>query len=118
MWRGRSESTPAPCQQSRFRSACKSSINPCASIINLGLGKPPDDHTGRDESRISYTHGMIPLRDIIPSRTTPFVTVGILPVNPPAFCFEPPLAPPAPQILLREYRIVPATFAWSTLLSS
>ena len=61
---------------------------------------------------------MIPLRDIIPSRTTPFVTMGIIAVNALAFCFELSLSPPALQIFLREYGIVPATFAWSTLLSS
>ena len=36
---------------------------------------------------------MIPLRDVIPSRTTPFVTVAIIVVNVLAFLFEQSLGP-------------------------
>jgi membrane associated rhomboid family serine protease len=61
---------------------------------------------------------VIPLRDVIPSRTTPFVTVGLIAANAMAFWFELSLPPPARQVLIRHYGIVPAAFAWPTLLSS
>jgi membrane associated rhomboid family serine protease len=61
---------------------------------------------------------MIPLRDVIPSRTTPFVTIGIIAVNALAFWLELSLPEPSLQRFLREYGIVPAEFAWPTLVSS
>ena len=61
---------------------------------------------------------MIPLRDVIPSRTTPFVTIGIIAVNALAFWFELSLGGSSLQRFLREYGIVPAEFAWPTLFSS
>jgi membrane associated rhomboid family serine protease len=61
---------------------------------------------------------MIPLRDVIPSRTTPFVTIGIIALNVLAFWFELSLAPGARQTFLRGYGIVPAEFAWTALFSS
>ena len=61
---------------------------------------------------------MIPLRDVIPSRTTPFVTVGIIAVNVLAFWFELSLSPGDRQIFIREYGVVPAEFAWPGLFSS
>jgi membrane associated rhomboid family serine protease len=61
---------------------------------------------------------MIPLRDVIPSRTTPFVTIGIIAVNALAFWFELSMPEPSLQRFLREFGIVPAAFAWPTLFSS
>jgi membrane associated rhomboid family serine protease len=61
---------------------------------------------------------MIPLRDVIPSRTTPYVTIGIIAVNVLGFWFELSLSPGTRQVFIREYGIVPADFAWSGLLSS
>ncbi len=61
---------------------------------------------------------MIPLRDVIPSRTTPIVTIGIIAANAIAFWFELSLPAPGRQVLLRDFGLVPAAFAWPTLLSS
>ena len=61
---------------------------------------------------------MIPLRDVIPSRTTPYVTIGIIAVNALAFWFELSLSGPSRQAFLREFGIVPAAFAGPTVLSS
>lgn len=61
---------------------------------------------------------MIPLRDVIPSRTTPFVTVGIIAVNVLAFWFELSLTPAHRHDFLMDFGLVPADFAWSTLVSS
>jgi membrane associated rhomboid family serine protease len=61
---------------------------------------------------------MIPLRDVIPSRTTPFVTVGIIAVNALAFWFELTLPGGQRQAFIREWGIVPAAFGWSTVISS
>jgi membrane associated rhomboid family serine protease len=61
---------------------------------------------------------MIPLRDIIPSRTTPYVTVGIIVVNALAFLFEISLPPPQLNAFLYNYGVVPAYFTWPTVLTS
>jgi membrane associated rhomboid family serine protease len=61
---------------------------------------------------------VIPLRDVIPSRTTPYVTIGIIAINALAFWFELSLPAPARHAFLFEFGLVPAAFAWSTLVSS
>jgi membrane associated rhomboid family serine protease len=60
---------------------------------------------------------MIPLRDVIPSRTTPFVTVTIIVLNAVAFCFELLLGPAADNLLF-AYGLVPARFSFVALLTS
>ena len=61
---------------------------------------------------------MIPLRDVIPSRTTPFVTIGIIVLNALAFLLE--LSQPSGLMepFLRAYGVVPALFSWPTVLTS
>jgi membrane associated rhomboid family serine protease len=61
---------------------------------------------------------MIPLRDVIPSRTTPYVTIGIIALNVLAFGFELSLSPGARQQFVRGFGVVPAEFAWPGLISS
>jgi membrane associated rhomboid family serine protease len=61
---------------------------------------------------------MIPLRDVIPSRTTPFVTIGIIAVNAVVFWVELSLSGSSRQVFIREFGIIPAEFAWPTLVSS
>lgn len=61
---------------------------------------------------------MIPLRDVIPSRTVPIVTVTIVTLNALAFLFEWSLAPPVLNAFIRDFGFVPTTFAWSTILTS
>ena len=61
---------------------------------------------------------MIPLRDVIPSRTTPFVTVAILAANLAAFLYQSLLPAPALEALLATYGVIPAAFAWSDVATS
>jgi membrane associated rhomboid family serine protease len=61
---------------------------------------------------------VIPLRDVIPSRTTPYVTTGLIVVNALAFWFELSLPGPARQVFIQHFGLVPAAFAWPTLLTS
>jgi membrane associated rhomboid family serine protease len=61
---------------------------------------------------------MIPLRDIIPSRTTPFVTVGLIAVNVLVFLYQATLPPRASLSFLYTWSMVPAGFAWPTLVTS
>ncbi len=61
---------------------------------------------------------MIPLRDVIPSRTTPVVTVTILVVNVLAFLYELSLGPRTLDAFLTTHGIVPAAFAWHDVLTS
>ena len=61
---------------------------------------------------------MIPLRDIIPSRTVPYITVTIIILNALAWFVE--LAQPSEvlPVFLQVYGVVPAAFRTSTLLTS
>jgi membrane associated rhomboid family serine protease len=61
---------------------------------------------------------MLPLRDVIPSRTVPYATVTIIVLNAIAWFFE--LSMPREQLseFLQVYGVVPAAFVPSTLLTS
>lgn len=61
---------------------------------------------------------MIPLRDVIPSRTTPFVTIILIVLNALAFWFELLLPAPERQVFIRDFGIVPAAFTWSSVITS
>ncbi|HET9832557.1 MAG TPA: rhomboid family intramembrane serine protease [Vicinamibacterales bacterium] len=61
---------------------------------------------------------MIPLRDVIPSRTFPFVTITIIVLNALAFLFELSLDPRALREFLYVYGVVPADFHVPTLITS
>ena len=61
---------------------------------------------------------MIPLRDIIPSRTTPYITITIIALNALAWLFEISLPSDVLLIRLQVYGVVPADFHASTLISS
>ena len=61
---------------------------------------------------------MIPLRDVIPSRTTPYITVTIIVLNAIAWCYELLLPSDVLAAFLQIYGVVPADFEASTLLTS
>lgn len=64
---------------------------------------------------------MLPLRDVIPSRTTPYVTVAIILLNAVAWCYELLLPEHVLPVFLQIYGVVPAGFeveSASTLLTS
>jgi membrane associated rhomboid family serine protease len=61
---------------------------------------------------------MIPLRDVIPSRTTPYITVTIIVLNALAWFLELSLPRDVLPIFLRVYGVVPARLHASTLLTS
>jgi membrane associated rhomboid family serine protease len=60
---------------------------------------------------------VIPLRDVIPSRTTPFVTITILALNALAFAYELSLGSRVDD-LLNSAGLVAADFSWLTVFSS
>jgi membrane associated rhomboid family serine protease len=61
---------------------------------------------------------MIPLRDIIPSRTVPYITVTIIVLNALAWLFELSLPRDVLPVFLQVYGVVPADFHPATLVSS
>ncbi len=61
---------------------------------------------------------MIPLRDIIPSRTVPYITVTIIGLNALAWFFELSLPREVLPAFLQVYGMVPADFHATTLISS
>ena len=61
---------------------------------------------------------MIPLRDVIPSRTTPYITVTIILLNAVAWFFELTLSQGQFASLVRAYGVVPADLNPPTLVTS
>jgi membrane associated rhomboid family serine protease len=61
---------------------------------------------------------MIPLRDVIPSRTFPFVTITIIVLNALAWMLELSLGPRELREFLYVYGVVPADFHAPTLITS
>jgi membrane associated rhomboid family serine protease len=61
---------------------------------------------------------MIPLRDVIPSRSTPYITITIIVLNALAWLYELALPRDILPIFLQIYGVVPADFRAPTLISS
>ena len=61
---------------------------------------------------------MIPLRDVIPSRTTPYITITIIGLNALAWFYELALPGNLLPIFLQFYGVVPANFHASSLVTS
>ena len=60
---------------------------------------------------------MFPLRDVIPSRTTPVVTVALIGLNTLAFVYQLSLGERVNEFVF-TWGLVPATFSWLALVSS
>ena len=61
---------------------------------------------------------MIPLRDVIPSRTTPGVTITLIALNVIVYLFQLMLAPEVRNSFLYAFGLVPAYFSLVTLFTS
>jgi membrane associated rhomboid family serine protease len=61
---------------------------------------------------------MIPLRDVIPSRTTPYITITIIVLNALAWFYELTLPSRVLPLFLQAYGVVPASFQASSLVTS
>jgi len=61
---------------------------------------------------------MIPLRDVIPSRTTPYITIAIIVLNALAWLFELSLPRDVLPVFLQYYGVVPAEFSPPSLVTS
>jgi membrane associated rhomboid family serine protease len=61
---------------------------------------------------------MIPLRDVIQTRTFPFITILLIVANAVAFLFELSIPDPSMPGFLRTFAMVPADLAWPTVFTS
>ena len=61
---------------------------------------------------------MFPISDVIPSRTTPYVTVSIIVLNALAFLYQLQLDTRQVQALWQLFGVVPAHFSWLAVLTS
>jgi membrane associated rhomboid family serine protease len=61
---------------------------------------------------------MIPLRDVIPSRTRPVVTIAIIALNALVFLRQAGLAEAEMEGFVRAFGLVPAAFSWLNVVSS
>ncbi len=61
---------------------------------------------------------MFPVSDVIPTRTVPFVTIGLIVVNVLVFFYQLLLPDPLLQQFVATYAVVPAWFWWPSLFTS
>jgi len=61
---------------------------------------------------------VIPLRDVIPSRTTPYVTIGLIAVNALVYLYEMTLGESSLDEFILYFGLVPAAFSWVAVLTS
>ncbi len=61
---------------------------------------------------------MIPLRDVIPARTTPWITFLIIGLNVLVFLYEISLGSREAPLFIYSFGLVPAHFSWLTALTS
>jgi membrane associated rhomboid family serine protease len=61
---------------------------------------------------------VFPLRDVIPSRTTPVVTMAIIVVNVLAFLYEESFDPNSLDAFIRTWGFVPVVFTWPSIFGS
>lgn len=61
---------------------------------------------------------MFPLRDVIPSRTTPWVTLALIVTNLGVFVYGLSLGERGYEEMLLTHGLIPADFTWMTLVSS
>jgi membrane associated rhomboid family serine protease len=67
---------------------------------------------------MSQSPAMIPLKDVIPSRTFPAVNIGLIALNSIVFLFELSIPDASMEAFLRAYGVVPGDFWWPTVLTS
>src|SRR6185369_5326939 len=60
---------------------------------------------------------MIPLRDVIPSRTTPYVTISLVAINVLVFLYQFSLGPDVNRFVL-TFALIPAYFSWVSVVTS
>jgi membrane associated rhomboid family serine protease len=60
---------------------------------------------------------VIPLRDVIPTRTTPYVTIALVALNVLVFLYQLSLGPAVNRFVL-EFGLVPAYFSWVSVFTS
>jgi membrane associated rhomboid family serine protease len=61
---------------------------------------------------------VIPLRDVIPSRTTPYVTITLIVLNVLIFLYQWILPPYVQKQFVMTFALIPADFSWLTVFSS
>ena len=61
---------------------------------------------------------MFPLSDVIPSRTAPVVTVGLIIINSLVFLYQVTLPQPLLEQFVMQYALVSADFNWTSVLTS
>jgi membrane associated rhomboid family serine protease len=61
---------------------------------------------------------VFPVSDVIPSKTTPVVTVGLIVINALVFLYELQLSQPELQLFAEIFGVVPAYFTWPTVITS
>jgi membrane associated rhomboid family serine protease len=61
---------------------------------------------------------MFPISDVIPSRSVPVVTIGLIIINSLVFLYQVTLPQPLLEAFVTQYALIPAWFSWTTVFTS
>jgi membrane associated rhomboid family serine protease len=61
---------------------------------------------------------VFPVSDVIPSKTTPYVTIGVIALNALVFLYELQLSRPELQRFALTFGVIPADFSWTAVVTS
>jgi membrane associated rhomboid family serine protease len=87
----------------------------CQSNTGPGAG---EQGSGKEAMGGSvYCRAMLPVSDVIPSRTTPFVTIGLIVANALTFAYQLQLDRPAMYDFARAAGVIPADLALTSIVS-
>src|SRR5207248_1376653 len=89
-----------------------------ASSSASAAGSPRRQTRRRFRRRCETGPRMIPLRDVIPSRTVPYITITLIVLNALAWFYELTIPEDALPAFLQIYGVVPGDFSTPTLLTS
>src|SRR5205085_7694809 len=76
-----------------------------------GAGPSPDGWAVH-QTDYGTIAAMIPLRDVIPSRTFPFINISLIVLNAVAFVYELSVSDAGMQPFLQVFALVPGHFLW------
>jgi len=77
----------------------------------------PKPRVQSQESTAQSPEPVIPLRDVIPSRTTPYVTTTLVALNVLVFLYQFSLGPALDRFVY-SFALIPAQFSWFTVFTS
>ena len=75
-------------------------------------------NSARNPEPLAILHPVFPVSDVIPSRSTPVVTLGLIAANAALFVYELTLPDAGLRNLFHTYGVIPGDFVWISVITS